>query len=267
VLTSVQNPRVKAAAALRDGKERRRRGLFAVEGAREIARALECGFALEELFVCDEELSEPASAILADLYGSGREALVVAVAAGVMKKLVVREGSDGLCGVFKTRSATLASLTLGTSPLLLAVESLEKPGNLGALLRSADGAGCSAVVALGQTVDVFNPLVIRASLGTVFHVPVVPASNDEFAAFCRERGLKVHAAALTPRSRVYTDVDLREPAVILLGSEADGLSEYWLTAADALVQIPMLGVADSLNAATAGAVLVYEALRQRRGTK
>lgn len=263
LLTSVQNPRIKKALALRSAQERRARNSFVVEGAREIDRALSSAFFLQELFVCEAQLSPLAIPIVQKIGISAPELLTL-VNDTVMHKLLVRTGSDGLFAVFKSRSQTLADLRLGGAPLLLAVEDLEKPGNLGALIRSADGAGCHAVICLGQTVDTFNPLVIRTSLGTVFHVPVINAQPAELHTFCQQYGIKIYAAALTDTSQVYHQMDLTGARVILIGSEAHGLSDYWLKTADKLVKIPMLGLADSLNAATAGAVLVYEAQRQRQ---
>jgi TrmH family RNA methyltransferase len=260
-ITSAKNPRVKDVVALKTkARERDARGVLVVEGAREIDRALRSGFRAESVFACPDELSPAAQAILASLGDRGQR---FEVTREVFAKLAVREGSDGLVVVFAQRRTTLAELRLPAVPLLLAVESVEKPGNLGALLRSADGAGADAVIVLGHGVDLYNPNVIRTSLGTIFHVPVVAATSAEFSAFCAERGLAVHAAALTERTQDYAAVDYAKPCVILLGSEKAGLSPAWLEGADTLVKIPMLGIADSLNVATAGTVLLYEARRQR----
>jgi TrmH family RNA methyltransferase len=263
-ITSTRNPRVRAALELSTARGRERRGAFAVEGAREIGRALASGLRpVEAFWLAGDSLSPAASAVVARLQDrpglAGHE-----VSAAVFDRLVVRQGSDGVYAVFaRSPQVGLAGLRLPGAPLLLAVQGVEKPGNLGALLRVADGAGGHAVVVLDGTVDPVSPNVIRASLGTVFAVPVVAATSVELRAWCTERGIAVYAAALADRARPYTAVDYTGPAAVLLGSEAHGLTPYWLDAADAVVQIPMHGVADSLNVATAGAVLLYEAVRQR----
>lgn len=259
-ISSAKNPRVKDVLALADAKERRRRGAFAVEGAREIDRALRSGFVVREAYYCPELLSDLGRAALATIE---RSVKALSIAPAVFAKLAVREGSDGLIAVFAVRTATLASLNLPAAPLLLALEGVEKPGNLGALLRTADGTGCDAVVVLDKTVDPFNPHCVRASLGTVFHVPVVGAGAEEFRAFCDARGIAVQAAALSARAKPWHTADFRGGAAVLLGSESAGLSAYWLERADGIVQLPMRGIADSLNVGAAGAALLYEALRQR----
>ncbi len=257
-LTSVKNERVKGVLALAEAKERKRRGAFAVEGAREVDRALRSGFEALEAYACPEELSELARTLLSRL-----RIRPTTVSPTVFAKLAVREGSDGLIVVFPTRHLELTALTLSANPLLLATEGVEKPGNLGALLRTADGAGCDAVVVLDATVDPWNPHAVRASLGTVFHVPVVAATAAEFRAFCTAHRIKVAGAALSARSKPWHAADLRAGAAVLLGSEKSGLSAFWLEHADELVQLPMKGIADSLNVAAAGAALLYEAVRQR----
>ncbi|MBI1758063.1 MAG: RNA methyltransferase [Actinobacteria bacterium] len=265
-ITSTHNPRVRAALDLTKARERDRRGAFGVEGVREIARALAAGLVPTEAFWLPPERRSPdADRVVDELAGrpavTGHE-----VSPAVFDRLVVRSGSDGVYVVFARPSApSLDDLGLPPTPLLVAVEGVEKPGNLGALLRVCDGAGVHAAVVLDDAVDPFNPNVIRASLGTVFAVPVVTVTSDRFRSWCHRHGVAVHAAALADRAVSYCDVDYTGPTVLLLGSEARGLSRAWLEHADTLVRIPMRGVADSLNVATAGAVLVYEAVRQRGG--
>jgi len=263
-ITSVRNPRVQAALELGRARERDRRGMFAVEGAREISRALAAGLRPVEAFWRPDDGLSPAAAVLVAALRQRPELSTYEVSAAVFDRLVVRAGSDGVYVVFaRPPDVRLDALRLPEMPLLLAVEGVEKPGNLGALLRVADGAGVAAVVVLDGTVDIGNPNVIRASLGTVFALPVVAAASADFRAWSADRGITVYAAALAGSARPHSTVDYTGPAAILLGSEAHGLPPYWLDAADVLVRIPMLGIADSLNVATAGAVLLYEALRQR----
>jgi RNA methyltransferase, TrmH family len=263
-INSARNPRIRAALDLAKARERDRRGVFGVEGAREISRALAAGLRPVEAFWLPEgELSPPAGTVVAALL-SRPEVAAAEVTAAVFDRLVVREGTDGVYVVFaRPPAVSLAGLRPARVPLLLAVEGVEKPGNLGALLRVADGAGADAVVVLDGTVDPVNPNVVRASLGTVFAVPVVAASSPEFRDWCGRHGISVYAAALADHALSYPDADCTGPVALLLGSEAHGLTPYWLDAADQVVRIPMRGIADSLNVATAGAVLLYEAVRQR----
>jgi TrmH family RNA methyltransferase len=259
-LTSSANPRIKAAVALRTAKGRAAQGRFGVEGAREIGRALRAGFRPEAVFQCPDALSPAAQALAAELSAAPE---CYEVPRSVFDRMVVREGSDGLLVIFAIRTRQLADLSLPAAPLVLAVQGIEKPGNLGALLRSADGAGADAIVVLDRPLDLFHPQVIRGSLGTVFGLPVVAASSAEFRDFCRQRGIAVHAAALVDRAVPYDAAHFREPTALLLGEEAHGLTEDWLANADVCVKIPMLGAADSLNVSVAGAILLYEARRQR----
>lgn len=262
-ITSPKNPRVKTLLELAGARRAREAsGLFVVEGAREIDRALRSHFALKELYVCPEALS-PAAALLVAAAATHSEVERIDVTRVVYSKIAVREGVDGLVAVFYQKPHELAGLRLPATPLIVAVQGVEKPGNLGALLRSADGAGVDAVVVLDRALDLYNPHVIRASLGTVFSVPVATATSADFRALCRERGIRTYAAALAPEAMVCFAADFRGPVALVLGEEAHGLSADWLTAADATVMIPMRGLADSLNVSTAGAVLMYEAVRQR----
>jgi TrmH family RNA methyltransferase len=261
-LSSTKNPRVLATAELFASRRARdEQGLAVVEGTREIGRALACGFEARELFVCGEVLAPEAAALLA--HPSARRATRYEVTRAVFGRLAMREGSAGLVAVVAQRVLGLEALPLAGVPLLAAAQGIEKPGNLGALVRAADGAGADAVVALDGSVDPWNPNAIRASVGTVFRVPVVSVTSAELRAFCRSRGLRTVAAALSARAVPHSSQDLRGPTAIVLGAEDRGLTADWLEDADALVTIPMRGIADSLNVAAAGAVLLYEVLRQR----
>jgi len=262
-ITSLKNPRVKDAIALTKPRERAERGEFLVEGAREIARALKCGYQPVSAFSRERMgVSPEAAGILADL-GPRLGPQWYEVTGEVFAKLAMREDTDGLVVVMKMQRLGLKDLSIKGTPLLLAVHGVEKPGNLGALLRTADGAGADALIVLDGTVDPYNANVVRSSLGTVFHVPVVAAKSEDFLVYCRERRIKIHAAALAERSGGYAAVDYRGASAVLLGSESDGLPDFLLEKADHLVKIPMHGIADSLNVAAAGAILLYEARRQR----
>jgi TrmH family RNA methyltransferase len=268
-ITSPKNPRVAALRALLDKRaERDAAARFVVEGAREIGRALASDQRPLEAYTCPESLSSESKALLSRPEMRGLAPVELSLAA--YAKLAVREGVDGLLVVFALERQSLASLdrlfadrAASSVPLLLAAQNIEKPGNLGALLRTADGAGVDAVVTLDDAVDPFGPQAIRGSVGAVFHVPVVAASSEEFRAWCKRHSVRTFGAALTPAAQPYATADLRGPSAIVLGPEDVGLSADWLGAADALVVIPMAGIGDSLNVSVAGAVLLYEARRQR----
>ena len=269
IITSVKNPRVRAVQALMtEARERRETGRFGVEGAREIARAVRGGFVPELVVRCSELASDASRAALA--LPALAAAPQLPVSREVFAKLAMREGVDGLVVVFVARTRTLedvwAQLPAGRAPLVVAVDGVEKPGNVGALARSADGAGADALVVLAETADVFGPQTVRASLGTVLALPVVVVAPEVFLAFCRARGVRVSAAMLAADARPYDGESFVGATALVLGSEAHGVGALWSTAADARIIIPMHGVADSLNVAAAGAVLLYEAARQRRAS-
>lgn len=262
-ISSVQNPRLKSTVALTKQRERQRTGLFLVEGAREIERALQSHYEVTQVFYCPEALSPAGYAVLGALRSQLLAPPIIEVSSDAFARLAMREGSDGLVVVAKQKVRALKDLSLSSSSLILALEAVEKPGNLGALLRTADGAGVEAVVVLEPTVDIYNSNVIRASLGTVFRVPVVSTSMAELKRICQQHKLTIYAAALTESAMPYYKIDYRSGSVLLLGSEAHGLSSALIADADQVVKIPMLGIADSLNVSAAGAVLMYEARRQR----
>ena len=259
LITSSQNPRIKSVLALAKTRERAERGVFALEGVREIVRAIQYGYQPVEAYWCDDVLSPMARQVLATM---PKQTVRVPVSASVYGKLAVREGSDGLVVVMQQKHHGLLQLSNLRPRLMLAVQGVEKPGNLGALLRSADGAGVDALFLIDQTIDLYNPLVLRASVGTAFSIPVVAASSSDLRNLANEHGWQIIAAALHPKALSYTQMDLSKPTVILLGTEAHGLTERWLRDADQLVTIPMRGIADSLNVSVAGAILLYEARRQ-----
>ena len=260
-ITSRQNPRVKEAAKLREARQRAKQGRFVIDGVREIGRALDAGIQFLEVFICPSLCGSPAAQTLASrLDRSG--AVVAEVTAEVFEKLAFGERNDGFVVVAATPERSIDQLELPERPLVAVLESLEKPGNVGAILRSADGAGVDAVVVVDPATDLFNPNTIRASVGTVFGKQVCVATVDE--ALSKLRKLKMPLVATRPDAkRLYTEVDYRQGAAIVLGSEATGLSAAWNQADVAGVRLPMRGFADSLNVSTTAAVLFYEAQRQR----
>jgi TrmH family RNA methyltransferase len=262
-ITSRQNPRVKEAARLRTARDRQREGRFLIDGAREIARAVAAGVRCIEAFVCEElcDAHDCQNALTA-LESSGAEML--GVSPFVFAKLAFGERDDGIVVVAETPKHRLDDLQLPEKPFVAVLEGIEKPGNLGAILRSADAAGVDAVIAADARTDLYNPNAIRASLGTVFRPNVCEATGSEAFSWLRERCLAIFAAR-PDAEKLYTDADLRGPAAVVLGSEAAGLSPVWSGPGVTPVRLPMHGIADSLNVSTTAAVLFYEALRQRQG--
>jgi TrmH family RNA methyltransferase len=262
-ITSRQNARVKDAAKLRDRRAREKQQRFVIDGAREILRAAKAGIDFVEAFVCEPlAAGREATEAMQRLAATG--ANIAIVTPEVFDKLCFGDGRDGLVAVARTPQRSLAQLVLPASPLVAVVEGLEKPGNVGAVLRSADGAGIDAVVVAEPHTDLFNPNTIRASLGTVFGANVCTASDAETLAWLRLLGIPIFAAR-PDAALAYTKADYRRGAAIVLGSEAAGLSPAWSERRGTPIALPMHGVADSLNVSATAAVLFYEAQRQRRG--
>lgn len=261
-ITSVRNPRVQAAYDLRERRERVRQGRILIDGVRELTRAVAAGIKLIEVFVCHELLAtDVAQALIEQLVEVSVP--LVDVSPHVFEKLAYGERTEGVLAVAEMPKASLDSLQLPDRPLVAVLEACEKPGNLGAVLRTADGAGLSAVIVADGRTDLFNPNVLRASLGTIFSVPVAVASAAEARSWLLGRGIRI-VAAQVDAPQDYSAFDLTGPTAIVLGNEAYGLSDVWRTADVAAVRLPMLGIADSLNVSVTAAVLFYEALRQRR---
>ena len=262
-LASPSNPRIKAAAALRERRARDATGLTLVDGARELRRALESGVVVVESFVCEPLLAgEDARAALDALAARGVPVTTTTEAA--FAKVAFGDRAEGLVAVVRAPSLALDDLRLPAEPLIVVIEAVEKPGNIGAVLRSADGAGVDAVIAASPRTDLANPNVIRASAGTIFAVPMAAAPTDDVLAWLRGRGVRI-VAARVDAGRAYTDKDLTGSIAIVVGSEAEGLSDAWLAPDIEPIHLPMHGIADSLNVSVSAAVLVYEARRQRGG--
>ncbi len=265
VLTSAANPRLRAAAALRDRRARVRTGLLLVDGAREVARALDGGVTLVEAFVAADAAADPElGALISRVTALGVP--LVAVAPKMLGLLAYGERASGIVAVANAPDASLATLrTPREAPLICVIEDVEKPGNLGAVCRSADGAGVDAVIAAGTStasVDPWNPNAVRASLGTVFTLALAVAPTADVLAWLRRSGVRI-VAARVDGSVPYTDHDMTGPVALVLGSEAHGLTDAWSGPDVATVRVPMRGRADSLNVAAAAAILFYEARRQR----
>lgn len=260
-ISSLQNPRVKQLVKLRDRRPRDEAGVFLVEGYREIRRALEKNVKLQELYFSpDWFLGENEPALIAQAEAAG--AKLFELTKDSFAKVAYRERPDGLLAVAPQWKRALNDLAMGPSPFLLVVEAIEKPGNLGTILRSADAAGCDAVIVCDPVTDIFNPNVVRASTGVLFSVPLVVEESARVLEWLR--GKKIRTVATTPAAKaLYTDVDLRGPLAVIMGSEQYGLSDFWLQNSDQPVRIPMAGQADSLNVAMATIITLFEAVRQR----
>jgi|SRR5664279_4953875 len=282
-ITSLQNPRVKQLVKLRDRGPRDETGLFLIEGYREVKRALDAGVQPVELY-CGPDwflgANEPVLIEEAQRFG----AQVFDLSKEAFAKVSYRDRPDGLLAVARQWKRTLADLdktvagpgeaglpgsaapaARSADPFLLVIEAIEKPGNLGTILRSADAAGINAVIVCDPVTDIFNPNVVRSSTGVLFSLPVVVAEGPEVRAWLGAR--RIRAVATSPAAKtLYTDSDLRGPLALVMGSEQYGLSEFWLKESDLLVRIPMAGRADSLNVAMATVITLFEAVRQRTAT-
>lgn len=261
VLSSSQNPRFKAALALREARERRATGRILVDGGREIGRALENGVRPVELWVAPDRVRDDEAAhALAQARALGVP--TVEVTPELLARLAFGDRDDGLVLVAQAPSVALTDVRLPGDPLVGVVEAVEKPGNLGAILRSADGAGLDALIVADPRADPWNPNAIRASMGTVFSMPLAVAPAVDVRAFLRGAGIRI-AAARVDGSVPHIAADLTGPLAIVLGAEADGLTDAWTGEDITAVHIPMHGIADSLNVSVSAAILFYEARRQR----
>jgi TrmH family RNA methyltransferase len=255
-ITSLQNPLVKQIVRLRDDKkERQRDGLMLVEGFDEISLALARGYRPRTLITAPE--------LVRRQLGGEIHTEILTVSQAVFGKMSYRENPDGWLALFPIPRLALDDLKLSEPPLVIVAESIEKPGNLGAILRTADAARVDAVLVCDPRVDAYSPNVVRASRGTIFTVPVVETKSTQALVYLQRRG--IHVLAATPSAEAeYTRQDLRAPIAVAVGTEDQGLSDLWMSHADSHVKIPMLGKVNSLNVSIAAALIIYEAVRQRQ---
>ena len=253
-ITSAQNPKFKNLLLLQEkSKARREQGLFVVEGRRELQHCIEAGFTVRTVFVCPE--------IAGDRWPVGAGNLIE-IPETLYRKAAYRESTEGIIAEVEVRERRLEDLPLREHPLVVVLESVEKPGNLGAVLRSADAARADAVIVCDPLTDLWNPNLIRASLGGIFTVPTVCASSAETIAWLRAHGIRILTAQLQDSSWYY-DTDMTGGTALVMGTESTGLTDLWREAADAHIRIPMLGRLDSLNVSVSAAILLFEAVRQR----
>lgn len=258
-ITSLQNLKVKEAVKLRERRQRDETDLFLIEGYRELKRAVDAGRKPETLFYCPEFfLGENEEELIRKAGGQALEC-----SKEVFEKISYRDRPDGLLAIAPQSHLSLIDLKLKPNPFLVVAESIEKPGNLGTILRSCDSAGVDGVIVCDPTTDIHNPNVVRSSVGTLFTLPVLEADTEQTFRFLKEKGIAIVAA--TPHAKLeFTQADLKVPLAIVVGTEQYGLSENWMKGADIAVRIPMFGIADSLNVASATTLLLYEVVRQRR---
>ena len=259
LITSGQNPKVKMLLELQEkSKVRREKGLFVVEGRRELGHCLAAGFIPEAIFICPEILDYAGEMPLPD----GTK--IFEVSRSVYEKIAYRGGTEGIIAEVRYKNRKLEDIALGDNPLVVVLESVEKPGNLGAVLRSADAAGADAVIVCDPLTDLYNPNLIRASIGAVFSRQVIAASSEETIAWLKANGIQILTAQLQDSS-LYYDTPMTGPTAIVMGTESTGLTDIWRKAADKHIRIPMLGSLDSLNVSVSAAILLFEAVRQREG--
>jgi len=260
MISSLQNNRIKNIQKLNTkARERKEQGLFTIEGARELTLALTGGYVLDSVYVCPDLFTK---SDYPEVLLSVPSTILYEVSETVFQKIAYREGSDGILALALPKSHNLSDLQLPDNPFIIVLEAVEKPGNLGAILRTADAAKVDAVIICDPSTDIYNPNVIRSSVGCLFTVPVAVASGRETITFLKNRHIQTFAAELTA-VQYYQDTDFTSPSAIVMGTEADGLSSLWLDHADKRIKISMHGTIDSLNVSVSTAILTFEAMRQR----
>ena len=259
IITSAQNSKIKTLLELQEkSKARRKNGLFVVEGRRELLHCVEAGYEAHTVFVCPEILQKADFDEIAEKCRCN----FVEIPQHLYDKVAYRGGTEGVIAELYCRSHGLDSLELKDNPLVVVLESVEKPGNLGAVLRSADAAGVDAVIICDPLTDLYNPNLIRSSIGGIFTVRTAAATSEEAIKWLKDKGIRIYTAQLQD-SEWYYATDMTSGTAIVMGTEATGLTDVWRKAADAHIRIPMLGRLDSLNVSVSAAILMFEAVRQR----
>lgn len=258
-ITSAQNPKIRTLLELQEkSKARRKTGLFVVEGRRELLHCIEVGYEPHTVFICTEILRQEE---LEEIAGKC-DCNFINLPQHLYDKVAYRGGTEGVIAELHCKEMTLESLKLKENPLVVVLEAVEKPGNLGAVLRSADASGVDAVIVCDPLTDMYNPNLIRSSIGAIFTVPTATATSEETIAWLKAKGIKIYTAQLQD-SEWYYDTDMKGGTAIVMGTEATGLTDAWRKAAEAHIKIPMLGKLDSLNVSVSAAILMFEAVRQR----
>ena len=255
IITSTQNPKIKNLQKLQKHQERAKQGIFIVEGQKEIKMALSAGYLADMFFYF------PIGDIKLNIDISGFNSFQITKE--IFEKIAYREGSDGLLATFRQKNFKLDDIKLSKNPLIIAIEAVEKPGNLGAILRTADAAKVDAVLVCDPRTDMYNPNVVRSSMGCLFTNQIANCTNDQALEWLKKNNIHAYAAALANDATEYHLCDFKKPSCIVMGTEADGLSDFWMKKCEKKIIIPMLGKSDSLNVSVSTAVIVFEARRQR----
>lgn len=254
-IESLQNPKIKNLVKLQEkSRERKKQGLFVVEGIQENQLALNSGFELEEVFICPIIFSNSIEFSNAKMYE---------VSKILFEKIAYRETTGGIIGVYRQKQTDLDKIQIAENALIVVLESVEKPGNLGAVLRTCDGAGVDLLIVCDPKVDFYNPNVIRSSVGTVFTNQISSATKEEVLAWLQKNNIQILSTFLSEKTKSLYEVDFRKSSAIVLGTEAFGLTDFWKENSDFLIKIPMKGKVDSLNVSNAAAICIYEAFRQK----
>ena len=267
-ITSAQNAKIKTLMELQEkSKARRKEGLFVVEGRRELEHCIASGYAVHTVFICRNILGEDGWRSLCRILQENesrqdRQCMVIEIPEPLYEKVAYRGSTEGVIAELHCKEHNLDNLKLKENPVIVVLESVEKPGNLGAILRSADAAGVDAVVVCDPLTDLYNPNLIRSSIGGIFTVPTATATSEETIKWLKDNGIRIYTAQLQD-SEWYYDTDMKSGTAIVMGTEATGLTDTWRKAADAHIKIPMLGRLDSLNVSVSAAILMFEAVRQR----
>lgn len=259
-ITSLKNPRIKKILGLQKHKERKTKNLFLTEGLKELSMAIKSGYKIQEVYYCPEIISfESLNKILWEQISTCE---LISVSTKVFEKIAYRENTGGVLCILHSKLHELHNIKINDNSLFLILESVEKPGNLGAILRTADAAAVDAIIVCDPKTDLYNPNVIRSSIGCIFSVPIAISDSHQVIDWLKNNGFKIYCSALTA-SMTHYNCDFTGKTAIIMGAEANGLSKLWLDSSTQNIIIPMQGKADSMNVSTSAAVLIYEAIRQR----
>ncbi|MDO5665069.1 MAG: RNA methyltransferase [Bacteroidia bacterium] len=259
LISSLQNPAIKNIIKLSKNRERQQQHLFVIEGARELSLALQSNYRVEAVYVCREMFEKTK---YPDVLNTLPDNIIFDITPAVFEKVAYRENSDGIVTLAKPKQHTLSDLKLSRNPFIIILESVEKPGNLGAILRTADAAAVDAVIVCDPQTDLYNPNVVRSSVGGIFTVQTAICTSEDAIAWLKANKIASYAAELQA-AEFYQNIDFTQPSAIVMGTEAEGLTDFWLKNATKRIKIPMQGKIDSLNVSVSTAVLTFEAMRQR----
>lgn len=261
-ITSAQNPKIKNLKKLEKAGDRREQNLILIEGLREVVLAYRAGYEIRELFVCEEILKRDGEYSLKEIKTADHQPLTIEISKAVYDFLAYRETTEGVIATAHPKNHLLENLSVKENPLVLVIEAVEKPGNLGAMFRTCDAAGVDAVIICEAKTDLYNPNVIRSSIGTIFTNQIAVCETSEAIAFLKKNNITTYAAELSAK-KTHHEQKFKTASAIVVGTESTGLSNEWMNAADEKIKIPMLGKIDSLNVSVSAAVLLFEAVRQR----